>query len=155
RGERPARDPSGAATERGRRPGAGARCGPRGRDHYRPAPDRLGAGASGRLSANPGPGPGPGQAARPRKTINARPTRTSSWSGRWPTRSRKLARGIVVTLSIIRLDAWSRPLVPVGSITRRVNGACTGFVVRGQTVTEAVASNRSSWMMRTGRGLPV
>jgi hypothetical protein len=33
--------------------------------------------------------------------------------------------------------------------------ASNWFVFVGQTVTEAVTSNRSSWMMTTGLGLPV
>ena len=34
-------------------------------------------------------------------------------------------------------------------------GRIDGWVVNGQTVTDAVASKRSSWTIRTGRGLPV
>jgi hypothetical protein len=36
----------------------------------------------------------------------------------------------------------------------RSNGASVGSVVKAQTVTESVASKRSSWMMTTGRGFP-
>ena len=33
-------------------------------------------------------------------------------------------------------------------------GADVGSVVSGQTIIESFASNRSSWMMMAGRGLP-
>jgi len=62
---------------------------------------------------------------------------------------------MVVSLSTMRLDAWSSPLPASGTTPSRTSGAATGFVVSGQTVTEAVASNRSSWTITTGRGLPV
>ena len=49
----------------------------------------------------------------------------------------------------------SIPVAAVGSTKIRVNGAQTGFAVSGQTVTEAVASKRSSWTITTGLGFPV
>jgi hypothetical protein len=39
-------------------------------------------------------------------------------------------------------------------MSSRNNGASVGSVVKAQMVIEAVASNRSSWRMITGRGLP-
>jgi hypothetical protein len=55
-----------------------------------------------------------------------------------------LARGIVVILSTMTWLDSSIPVVVVGCIAMRLNGASTGLVVNGQTVTEAVASNLSS-----------
>lgn len=63
--------------------------------------------------------------------------------------------GTVVTLPIISELALVRAVDDVGSIGILRRGASTSLVVNGTTVTEAVASNRSSWMTRTGRGLPV
>ena len=37
----------------------------------------------------------------------------------------------------------------------RIRGASVGSVVKAHTVTESVASKRSSWTITTGRGLPV
>ena len=48
----------------------------------------------------------------------------------------------------------SIPVAAAGSTKIRVNGAQTGFAVSGQTVTEAVASKRSSWTITTGLGFP-
>ena len=49
----------------------------------------------------------------------------------------------------------SIPVAAVGSTKIRVNGAQTGFAVSGLSVTEAVASKRSSWTITTGLGFPV
>src|SRR5689334_2078003 len=54
----------------------------------------------------------------------------------------------------MRLGSAS-PVAAVASTAILVSGASTGLVVIGQTVTDAVASKRSSWMMTTGLGLPV
>ena len=48
----------------------------------------------------------------------------------------------------------SIPVAAAGSTKIRVNGAQTGFAVSGQTVTEAVASKRSSWTITTALGFP-
>jgi hypothetical protein len=78
-----------------------------------------------------------------------------SASDRRPTRRVRLARGTVVTLSTINWLSLVKPAVSEGCTAIRSSGAATSFVVNGTTVTEAVASNRSSWMMTTGRGLPL
>ena len=80
---------------------------------------------------------------------------TSSSSRRRPSRSPRPDLGIVVILSSMRLLGRSSPLVSVGSRGILISGASTGLVVNGQTVTDAVASKRSSWTMSTGRGLPL
>jgi hypothetical protein len=79
--------------------------------------------------------------AKPRNTIRARPSRTMSVSERRPTRAPRLALGMVVSLSTIRLLAWLSPLSEVGWIGMRNNGASVDSVVRAHTVTEFVASN--------------
>jgi hypothetical protein len=71
-----------------------------------------------------------------------------------PTRCRSLDRDTVVTLSTMRLLGSSSPLTESGSTGSRIMGASVGSVVKAQTVTDAVASNRSSWMITTGRGFP-
>lgn len=80
---------------------------------------------------------------------------TSSSSRSRPSRSPRPDLGIVVTLSTMRLLRRSSPLVFDGWIGILISAASTRLVVKGQTVTEAVASKRSSWTMSTGRGLPV
>jgi hypothetical protein len=45
------------------------------------------------------------------------------------------------------------PVVSSAATGIRSSGASVTSVVNTQTVTEAVASRRSSWMMTTGRGL--
>lgn len=62
---------------------------------------------------------------------------------------------MVVTLSTMSRLSSLRPVSGDGSTAMRVSGASTGFVVSEQTVTDAVASKRSSWTIATGRGLPV
>jgi hypothetical protein len=58
-----------------------------------------------------------------------------------------------VILSTINRDGTCRQFVDVGSIRSRSNGASVGSLVNGQTVIEAVASKRSSWMIANGTGL--
>ncbi len=94
------------------------------------------------------------QPARPKNTRMARPSRTISSSLSRPTRSPSLARGTVATLSTIRLQGSRSPFASSGSIRSRNSGASVGSVVNAHTVTESVASKRSSWMTATGRGLP-
>ena len=77
-----------------------------------------------------------------------------SSSDRRPTRSPSFERGTVVILSTISPLGWRIPVVLSASTAIRNNGASVWSVVNAQTVTDAVATNRSSWMMTTGRGLP-
>jgi hypothetical protein len=53
------------------------------------------------------------------------------------------ADGTVVSLSTIRLEAFARPLPSVGLTGRRTSGAAVGSVVKAQSVTDLVASNKS------------
>ncbi len=93
--------------------------------------------------------------ATPRKTKSARSMRVRSVSASRPMRSARAVRGTVVTLSIMRWLAVVNPVVFEGSMGIRRSGASTTFGVSGTTVTEAVASNRSSCTTTTGRGFPV
>jgi len=93
--------------------------------------------------------------ASPKKTMMARPNRTMSSSDSRPIRSPSLVRGTVVTLSTIRLLGSCSLFSSSGSTRSRIKGASVGSVVKAQTVTEAVASKRSSCTTTTGRGLPV
>jgi hypothetical protein len=82
--------------------------------------------------------------ATPRNTMRARDNLIMSSSARRPTRSPSFDRGTVVILSTInRLDSRI-PVTSLASTSGRINGASVGSVVRAQTVTDAVASNRSS-----------
>ena len=83
-----------------------------------------------------------------------RPRRVMWSSDKRPTRSPSFERGTVVILSTISRLGWRIPVVSFASMGIRNNGASVRSVVSAQTVTDAVASNRSSWMMTTGRGLP-
>ena len=60
-------------------------------------------------------------------------------------------RGIVVILSTMIEIRCSIRVATLGSTVIRVSDAWTGSVVSGQTVTDAVASNRSSGTITTGR----
>ena len=60
----------------------------------------------------------------------------------------------VVILSTISRQGARSPLFASGSMSSRNSGASVGSVVKAQSVIEAVASNRSSWRMTAGRGLP-
>jgi hypothetical protein len=129
--------------------------------------------APGRLIFHAHPWPGPGglplggtradvpfasacQApARPRKTMMARPSRSMSSSASWPMRSPSLARGTVVSLSTISRLGSRNPLTASGVTGSRISGASVGSLVNAHTVTDPVASKRSSWTIATGRGLPV
>jgi hypothetical protein len=77
-----------------------------------------------------------------------------SWSSRRPIRDPTFDLGTVVILSTIRRQGARRPFVAFGSISSRNSGASVGSVVKAQSVIEAVASNRSSWRMTAGLGLP-
>lgn len=68
-------------------------------------------------------------------------------------RSPSLDLGIVVSLSTMRLLGWAKPLLAAGFSGILNNGISVGSVVSGQTVTESVASKRSSCTTSTGRGL--
>src|SRR5437763_14081366 len=92
--------------------------------------------------------------ARPRKIIRARFRRTMSSSASRPTRLPSFALGIVVTLSTISRETASSPSASLGATTRRNSGASVGSLVKAQIVIELVASNRSSWTITIGRGLP-
>lgn len=54
----------------------------------------------------------------------------------------------------MRLLGSRSPLRGSGSTRKRINGASVGSVVKAHTVTEVVASKRSSWTITTGRGFP-
>lgn len=92
--------------------------------------------------------------ARPRNTAIDRPSRVVSSSERRPTRSPSFERGTVVILSTISRLGSRIPVVSFASTGIRNNGASVWSVVNAHTVTDAVASKRSSWMMTTGGGLP-
>ena len=84
--------------------------------------------------------------ARLRRVVSAPESR--------PMRRPSLALGMVVTLSAISRDGWSRPFAALGAIGRRNSGASVSSEVNPQMVIEAVSSKLSSWTMTTGRGLP-
>ena len=96
-----------------------------------------------------------GLEASPRKTISDRFSCRSSSSRRRPSRSLRPDLGTVVILSTTRLLGRSSPFSCEGWIWILTSGASIALVVNGQTETDAVASNRSSWTITTGRGLPV
>ncbi len=110
-------------------------------------------GASGRTEPSIS-GVGVGQPASPKKTSTARPRATISSSPSRPIRSPSLERGTVVILSTIKLHDSRSPLMSSASTRIRNNGASVGSVVNAQTVTESVASKRSSCTITTGRGFP-
>ncbi|EUA52302.1 hypothetical protein I553_2488 [Mycobacterium xenopi 4042] len=60
----------------------------------------------------------------------------------------------MVTLSSMMLLGAASPLSSLGESGTRSSGISVGSLVSGQTVIDEVASNRSSWTMTTGRGLP-
>ncbi len=92
--------------------------------------------------------------ARPRNTTTDRASLAMSSSDSRPIRSPSLGRGTVVILSTMSRLGWRMPVVSSESTGMRNSGASVSSVVNAQTVTEVVASKRSSWMMTTGRGLP-
>ena len=65
-----------------------------------------------------------------------------------------LGAGTVVILSTISRLVSRSWLLASGSTTSRNSGASVGSVVMAHTVTDVVASKRSSWTMTTGRGFP-
>ena len=77
-----------------------------------------------------------------------------SFRFRRPSRAATLVLAIVVILSAIACDGCRRPFSAVGAIGTRNRTARVGSEVSGATVTEPVASKRSSWRMTTGRGGP-
>ena len=116
--------------------------------------NRTMANACERLRALPRCYHGRHEPASPRKTTMARSSRTTSSLASRPTRSPSLERRTVVILSTIMLQASCRPFWALGSTNNRKRGASVGSVVNAHTVTESVASKRSSWTMTTGLGLP-
>ena len=92
--------------------------------------------------------------ATPRNTTMARPRATMSSSARRPILSPIFNRGIVVILSTMRLLGWRSPFITSALMRMRSSGASVGSVVKAQTVTESVASKRSSWTMTIGRDFP-
>src|SRR5580658_1289292 len=94
------------------------------------------------------------QRARPRKTVSARLSLTTSSSFSLPIRLPRRAFDTVVISSIISREALPKPLRSLGSTNIRSNGASVGSVVKAQIVMELVASNRSSCTITAGRGLP-
>lgn len=93
------------------------------------------------------------QAPKPRKTRSRLSTSTNVVASSLPTTERTLLLLTVVSLSTIRQQSWPRPFASSAVTGRRSKGASTSVLVKGQTVKESVASNRSSWMIRAGRGL--
>jgi len=63
-------------------------------------------------------------------------------------------RETVVIVSTISRRGWRKPLRSFGSTARRKSGASVGSVVKAHTVTDDVASKRSSCTITTARGLP-
>ena len=92
--------------------------------------------------------------ARPRNTSIARLNRTTSSSSRRPMRSPSLSLETVVSLSTMSREGTRMPFHSLGVIGRRNSGASVGSVVKTQIVIEAIPSNRSSWAITAGRGLP-
>lgn len=92
--------------------------------------------------------------ARPRNAIIARSTSMTCSAVSRPTRAWTFDLLTVVSLSIITSLSWSspdnRPSPP--AIRMRISGASSNALVIGATVTDAVASNRSSWTITAGRG---
>ena len=62
--------------------------------------------------------------------------------------------GTAVTLSTMTRQAVRSPLVALGWTESLKIAACVGSVVKGHTTIESFASNRSSWTITAGRGLP-
>ena len=71
-----------------------------------------------------------------------------------PTNLPRRFLGTAVNLSTIIRHGVRRPLWALGWTDSLKIGACVGSVVKGQTTIESFASNRSSWTMTAGRGLP-
>jgi len=71
-----------------------------------------------------------------------------------PTRLPMRILGTAVNLSTIIRHGARSPLRALGWTESLKIGACVGSVVNGHTTIESFASNRSSWTMTAGRGLP-
>ena len=85
-----------------------------------------------------------GDSARPRNTIIARFSRTTSSMSRWPTRSPSLDLGTVVSLSTINREGKRSPFRSLGSMRSLMSGASTVLEVKPQRVTDSVRSKLSS-----------
>ena len=72
-----------------------------------------------------------------------------SSSARRPICSPSFDLATVVILSTIKLHRSRSPLRSSGTTGSRNNGAGVGSVVTARTVTDSVASKRSSWTMTT------
>jgi hypothetical protein len=62
--------------------------------------------------------------------------------------------GIAVSLSTMIRHGARNPLLELDWTSSLKIGAGVGSVVKGHTTIESLASNRSSWTMTAGRGLP-
>ena len=70
-----------------------------------------------------------------------------------PTRSWTLLRRTEVSLSIMMSLSLARPDSSLITTRTLKSGASVSVVINGTTVTDPVASNRSSWTISAGRGL--
>ena len=84
----------------------------------------------------------------------ARLTAFTSSEASEPTRLPRRLLGTAVNLSTIIRDGARSPLRAPGWTGSLNIGACVGSVVNGHMTIESFASNRSSWTMTAGRGLP-
>ena len=71
-----------------------------------------------------------------------------------PTGLPRRLLGTAVNLSTIIRHGARSPLSALGWMDSLKIGAGVGSVVKGHTTIESFASNRSSWTMTAGRGLP-
>ena len=71
-----------------------------------------------------------------------------------PTSPPRRLLGTAVNLSTIIRHGARNPLWTLGWIGSLKIGAGVRSVVKGHTTIESFASNRSSWTMTAGRGLP-
>jgi len=92
--------------------------------------------------------------AMAKKTASARVTASMASASSWPMIAPILSRFTDMALSTITWDRFLSPLAGVGSIVVRIRGASTSVPDTSNTVTVAVWSNWSDWMMTAGRGLP-
>jgi serine/threonine protein kinase len=93
-------------------------------------------------------------APRPRNAATVRLSRSIPVSSSVPTDWRSRVLGTADNLSTMRAHETSSPFSGVGAIGILKVGASVGSVVRGQTITESLVLNASSWRMTAGRGLP-
>lgn len=84
------------------------------------------------------------QWAKPRNTRSLRSSSSMCTASRCPTTSPMLDRRTVVTLSIMMKLGDAIPVFPFAGKDMRIKGASTCTVVSGHTVTESVATKRSS-----------